>query len=513
MTDPPSSPPNVLLVTLDQWRADHLGAAGCPLPITPNLDRLAAGGAVFTNHFAQCSPCGPSRASILTGRYLMNHRSVNNGTPLPAGGTNLAQEVRKGGYDPVLFGYTDTSVDPRTVEADDPRLRTYENVMEGFTVGVNVPTEAGPWLEWLRERGWDFTDVWDAYRQIDPAEAAGRGSTWAPVRYPAELSQAAHLTECVLDYLGNQPAPWFVHLTYLQPHPPFVAPEPFHDLVDPADVAPPHRRPTYEEEGAIHPLLGVMLNIDGVRADADEKEIRQLRATYAGMIAEVDAQFGRILDYLDASGQAGNTLVVVTSDHGEQAGDHWLMHKLGWFAESYHIPLVVRWPDGGVTPGRHIDALTENVDLMPTILQATGLPVPPQCDGASLLGHLNGDTPPRWRTEVRWEWDFRDPVLNLPGLAFGLRLDESALAVVRDRNGQYVHFSGAASGMPALYYDLVEDPHCTTNLASDPARAADVLDMAQRMLTWRLQHTGGDLVNTMCTPGGVVTRDDPPRYA
>ena len=104
---------NVLFITADQWRGDCLSAAGHACVKTPNLDALALDGALFTNHYSQASPCGPARASLYTGMYLMNHRSVRNGTPLDARHTNVALEVRKAGFDPALFGYTDISPDPR----------------------------------------------------------------------------------------------------------------------------------------------------------------------------------------------------------------------------------------------------------------------------------------------------------------------------------------------------------------------------------------------------------------
>lgn len=104
---------NFLLITADQWRADCLGAVGHPVVRTPTLDRLVAAGTLFRRHYTVASPCGPSRASLWTGTYACNHRSVTNGTPLDARFTNLALEARAAGYAPVLFGYTDTSTDPR----------------------------------------------------------------------------------------------------------------------------------------------------------------------------------------------------------------------------------------------------------------------------------------------------------------------------------------------------------------------------------------------------------------
>ena len=116
---------NILFITADQWRGDCLSALGHPCLRTPNLDRLAAEGVLFRRHYSQATPCGPGRASLYTGLYLHNHRSVINGTPLDARHSNFALEARKAGYDPALFGYTDISPDPRTLPAGDPALTTY----------------------------------------------------------------------------------------------------------------------------------------------------------------------------------------------------------------------------------------------------------------------------------------------------------------------------------------------------------------------------------------------------
>src|SRR5690349_8925140 len=123
---------NVLFITGDQWRFDALSALGHPVVSTPNLDALAADGALFRRHFTNASPCGPSRSSLHTGLYLMTHRSGRNGTPLDARFTNWAKELRKAGYDPSLIGYTDISADPRVHAPGDPALKTYEGVLPGL---------------------------------------------------------------------------------------------------------------------------------------------------------------------------------------------------------------------------------------------------------------------------------------------------------------------------------------------------------------------------------------------
>ena len=133
--------PNVLLVTLDQYRGDSLSCAGHPIVRTPHLDALAGDGVRLANHYAQAAPCAPGRAALYTGTYQMTNRVVANGTPLDERFDNVARLARRAGYRPTLFGYTDQGVDPRTVtDPDDPRLSDYEaGILPGFDVGLHLP--------------------------------------------------------------------------------------------------------------------------------------------------------------------------------------------------------------------------------------------------------------------------------------------------------------------------------------------------------------------------------------
>lgn len=510
----------MLLVTFDQWRADHLGALGSPLPITPNVDALAAHGVTFAGHYSATAPCGPSRTSMLTGRHLMGHRAVNNGTPLSAELPTLPRLMQDAGYDPVLFGYTDTTLDPRLLAPDDPRRSSWEQPMPGFRagratgddVGVNVDTAAATWLAWMAERGHPFDDVWSAYGVADLPDSESAMAD-RPAPYPAELSPAAHLTDETIDYVRGRREPWFAHLTYLQPHPPFVLPEEWFGFIDPNDVGAPNRLADRAAESAIHPLLATFLSIPQL-TEPDEWGNARWRATYASMVAEVDHQFGRLLDVLDADGQADDTLVIVTSDHGEQLGDHWLRHKLGWFPESYHVPLVMRWPaaqrtaDGAPPQAATVRSFTGHVDLLPTILDAVSQPegegaptsrpaLEEQLDGASLLGHLTGNpaAAPQ-RRAAHWEWDFRDPQHRLPEAALGLGLDRCSLVARRSDDWLTVTFSGAPT-MPPLAFELTTDPGCHVDRSGDPDVAPALLDATRDTLAWRLRNTRGPLVNEL----------------
>jgi arylsulfatase A-like enzyme len=271
-------------------------------------------------------------------------------------------------------------------------------------------------------------------------------------------------------------------------------------MYEPAEMPGFRRAPSVEEEAKQHPYLAWHLSRERKAAEMPEAHLRQLRATYCGMIAEVDANIGRLVAQLKASGQYDETLIVFSCDHGDMLGDHWYLGKEGYFEQAYHIPLIVRAPGGG--RGRRVEAFTEGVDLMPTILDVLGGKIPAQCDGESLAPWLKGETPAAWRGEAHWEFDFRDVVDGAPEPALGLRLDECCLGVIRDARYKYVHFAG----LPPLFFDLAEDPHELRNRAGDPAYAARVLEYAQKMLSWRMRHDERTLTGLHLCAQGVVER-------
>ncbi len=509
---------NVLFITVDQWRGDCLSTLSHPVVRTPTLDDLASRGVLFSSHWANTAPCGPSRATLYTGMYAMNHRSVLNGTPLDDRFTNVARLARAAGYDPVLFGYTDTSVDPRTVGPDDPGLRTYEGPLPGFTVAALLDESKQLWGRWLAEQGYDVpSNPVELYGpQTDYPDADEHGASWAPTRFAAEHSETAFLVERLLswfDQAGDEP--WFVHASFIRPHPPYRNPVGYHDRYS-ADDGPPFRGCVERsDEQLVHPLPAVALNVPGVGCPVDERDRRQQRATYWGAMAEVDDQLARLFTALADGGHLRDTLVVLTSDHGEQAGDHWLVQKLGYWDQSYRVPLIVVDPRGDAdgTRGSVVDAVTEHVDVLPTICDWIGVETPVQCDGRSLRPFVVDDEPPPddWRSEAHWEWDFRDPATHLGEDILGIRMQECSLSVLRGDRWKYVHFAGPPTVLPPLLFDLETDPDETRNLAADPAHAAVVAECAQGLLSWRMRHADRTLTGHLLTPDGLVVRRDPIR--
>lgn len=489
-------PRNVLFITIDQLRADALSGPLGACVDTPNLDRLMREGVSFDNHFSVAVPCGPSRASMLTGLYVMNHRSIRNGTPLADHHATLASEARKAGYEPLLFGYTDTTPDPTHLHPEDPALQEYEGLANGFREIVEMRFEKSlAWRAHLLAQGYKMPPkgkgkMLSVYR---PVPSKGRlPRITDPAIYAAKDSDTAFLTDKTIEALSiRHDKSWFAHLTFIRPHPPFVAPTPYNTLVDPSDLPKPHvQRPD-------HPFLdawfsapsqkGLWWGFNGDCEKLGKADTARLRAVYMGLVAEVDHHLGRVLAWLDETKQMKNTLIVVTGDHGEMLGDKMMWGKESVFDPAYHIPLIIRDPDNRPTAGRRVKAITESIDIAPTILEWMGRTPPPAMDGRSLAPFMQRGQKSKisdWRDAAFMEVDFAEPnrITRFQN-TWGLPEQSCNAAILREARWKYVHFNG---GLPPMLFDLKADPQETTNLAADPAYAGEVSRLAQKMLDRRM---------------------------
>lgn len=466
---------NVLFITLDQFRGDSFGAAGHPMVATPTLDRIAGEGVRLERHYSQAAPCAPGRAAIYTGMYQMNNRVVANGTPLASAFDNVALVARRAGYDPTLFGYTDQGIDPfRANGPDDPRLNDYDGILPGFSVGLYMPESQAGWVQYLRAKGYEVESGW---------EPLLRGES----ERPAEDSLSGFLATRFLDWLDHQDSGWFAHLSFLRPHPPYAAAGEYSTMYEPADVEMPIA-PVGEDQR--HPLHEAALAWNGVAAPSDGDAMRFLKAQYYGMISEVDAQLGRVVRALEERGEWNDTLVVVTSDHGDQLGDHGLIQKLGFFPQSYHV--LGLWRDPRLKGGIAIKNFTENVDLLPTLAEALNVEIPIQCDGRSLVPLLEGHNV-AWRDAAHYEWDSRFMLLTNPGPGPSRQtLARRNLAVSVSDDLAYVQFGDGSFRC----FDIGLDPTWRTECHD----AERVLQAAQRQLVWRQGNLRHDLTDMLLSP-------------
>ena len=505
---------NVFLIVIDQLRADCLRLAINGKLVMPNLNEFRRHATTFNRHYSVTGPCGPSRASLLTGLYAMNHRSVRNGAPLRADLTNIALEVRRSGYEPLLFGYTDTSVDPRRRHPNDPDIRCYEGVMPGFNEVVEMRLESGsfPWRAHLLSRGYELPELgkFSAPHEINPLAGPNPSD---PAFYRAEDSDTAFLTDSCIGQLSvrseNQ---WFALLTYLRPHPPFIAPEPYNRMHDPKYAPPAERLATPEEEANFHPFSAVGMKQNSIAKTVEgygdqlnnesEADIAGLRSVYYGLASEVDHHVGRVIQFLKDSGQFDNTLVIITSDHGELLGDRRQWGKVSFHDAVFHVPLVIRDPDRIGMHGEEVDEFTESTDVSPTILDWLSGGFPSAMNGCSLLPHLAGQRPEGWRNCCYCEVDFGEP--DEPTVwqrELGLGLREANFLVLRERQFKLVHFNG---GLPPLLFDMQSTEGESLDLAGDPARSGELLRMTRKLLDHRMRHADHALSDMKLTEAGTV---------
>ena len=506
---------NILFIVADQLRADCVRGALADSLDLPNLRALMAEGVTFANHFTVATPCGPARASLLTGLYAMNHRSVRNGTPLNARHTNVALEARRGGYEPLLFGYSDTSIDPRGRDPEDPDVRSYEGVMPGFYEALQMRFDTNrAWLADLKAKSYRLPEIYlDIFRPVKADGSPGSAIT-DPALYKAEDSDTAFLTDQTIRGLSvREDEGWFAHVNYIRPHPPLVAPVPFNTMYDSAALPPPDRKGGVGDQKAKHPFFsaffsapantGLHIGFDGRMDRMPDKDARDLRAVYFGLASEVDRHVGRLIDYLKASGQYDDTLIIFTSDHGEMLGDHYIWGKETVYDPAFHVPLIIRDPKQRAAAGTVVEAMTESIDLAPTILEWVGLAPPPAFNGQSLAPFLRGEEPATWRDHVFAEIDFGDPeTATRYQKHLGLLLADSNLAILREARFKLVHFNG---GLPPLLFDLQNDPGEHVDLATDPAYARELMRLQARMLDHRMSHADRELSRMKLTAGGVVT--------
>ena len=182
--------------------------------ITPNLDKLASKSTIFKSHFTGIVPCGPSRATLLTGLYPCIHRSVRNGAPLDKSFTNIAKEVKKVGYDPKLYGYTDTTWDPRFLNDEDKKKYTYESPMEGFDPVCHLPEgNITLWANFLNSKGYDVKNLHDLYTREKPK--SDEGYVFKVWYIQTEHYDSTFLANEVIKNLENKISPFFYHISFL----------------------------------------------------------------------------------------------------------------------------------------------------------------------------------------------------------------------------------------------------------------------------------------------------------
>lgn len=386
--------PNVLFIAVDDMRCE-LGCYGTRHVQTPNLDRLAESGVLFTRAYCQQAVCNPSRVSLLTGlrpdATQVWDLVTDFRTKIPDAVT-IPQHFRAHGYRAVAYGKIFHNTFPDDVSWDEPTHNA-----EG-TIGYSPQN---------RRRLAAYKAKMKAAGKAPAAVERMRGPATEVQEQPDDMNaDGRHTTESLarLRELAAGESPFFLAVGYIRPHLPFITPKKYWDLYDrariPLATSPflPHGAPAVafgdRSLGGFYELRGYLDYADApspLERPLTEAQQREIRHGYYASVSFIDAQVGRLLNGLDELGLARNTLVVLWSDHGWKLGEH-----NGWCKQTnYEIdtraPLFVRAPDAAGN-GRRCEALVEFVDVYPTLCELAGLPIPENLSGTSLAPLLTDPT-------------------------------------------------------------------------------------------------------------------------
>ena len=495
-----SKPGNVLFIMADQLRWDYLSCYGASHIDTPNLDWLASQGVRFDRAYVQSPICGPSRMSFYTGRYARSHGSTWNGFPLRIGEPTMGEHLREVGVKCSLVGKTHMIPDREGMQrlGIAPESEIGALISEcGFDVfvrddGTNHSDYPGRHSEdydqYLRDHGMDGDNPWEEWANSAIGEDGTLRSGWllenAPLaaRVPKEHSETAWLTTRGMEYIEAQgDQPWLMHLSYIKPHWPYLAPAPYNDMYGVDDLPPVNRHERERQND--HPLMQAWTDMR-VSQSFSRDDVRNLVApVYMGLIKELDDQLGRLFDYLRRTGRMQDTMVVFCSDHGDNMGDHWMGEKDLFYDCSARVPMLVYdpRPEADATRGTVVNDLVEAIDLVPTFLDFFGAkPKPHILEGLSLQPKLHGKKTD-WREFAVSEYDYATRDARRPA---GVEQGDARLVMIFDGRWKYIH----AETFRPMLFDLETDPGELHDLGGDPAYADQITRLSAAHFKWARQH-------------------------
>jgi arylsulfatase A-like enzyme len=492
----------------DQLRWDYLSCAGHPTLRTPNIDALAAKGMRFTRAYVQSPVCGASRMSFYTGRYVQSHGANWNGVPLKVGEMTVGDYLRPLGWRTALVGKTHMRADTEGMQrlGIDPNSIIGVRVAEcGFDPyerddglhGIGPDGRFDPRLprynHYLNASGYGGENPWHDWANAAAGEGNSLASGWAmrnagkPARVAEADSETPYMTRRAIDFMREMcempeaaEAPWCLHLSYIKPHWPYIAPAPYHAMYGANDVLPAVR--SEAERADPHPIYREFMDLRVSKAFSRDEVRSTVIPVYMGLIKQIDDQIGSLLRSMQELGLMQNTMIVFTSDHGDYLGDHWLGEKDLLHEPSVKVPLIIYDPSqaADATRGLACEALVESIDLLPTFLAAVGADPGQQShrlEGRSLLPWLRGDAAASWRQFVISEYNYASlPVAEKLGVA----PRDADLFMVADRRWKYIH----APGFRPMLFDLDGDPNEFRDLGADPSCEGERQRLAGALARW-----------------------------
>lgn len=487
---------NILFIMCDQLRRDYLGCYGHPTLKTPHIDALAARGARFNRCYVQGTVCGPSRMSTYTGRYVSSHGSTWNFVPLSVQIPTMGDYMRKAGLRTAVVGKTHVVGDTAGMERLNIDPQSPQGILlsqggfepyarhDGVVLDASLKHRGYLYNDFLKKTGYHANNAWHDFANSGTGAAGTVLSGWKlrnsrlAARVDAAHSETAWATDTAVDFIREQgDKPWCLHLSYIKPHWPYIAPAPYHEAYGDGDVLPSVKSQAEREDQ--HPVYRAFRNHAESQAFSRDEVRLAVIPSYMGLVKQIDDNIGRLIDFLKRSGRLEDTLIVFTSDHGDLLGDHWLGEKEMFYEASAGVPLIIVDPDAEVR-GTVVDSLVEAIDLLPTFIDAIGLaPDDLWLEGRSLLPFMRRQVPIQ-----------RDAVFSELDYAFygarselGLGINEARAEMVATDRWKLIRYAGFE---PQLF-DLHQDLHELRNLGCEPALAQVRKELLARLTQWHTQ--------------------------
>ena len=410
---------NVVFIMTDQHRGDSFGAAGHPCVQTPNLDRLAERGLQFTNAYTVSPICGPARACLATSRYPHEINSFGNATCFDGKTPTVAHRLSENGIRAASVG----------------RMDFLPGVDHGYDAVLPTPRNPLAIAEFLRS---------PSVKRYDIPHTMLRVKHLDEDRLPHPFT---HILSW-LDELKPHEAPWHLFANTVRPHCPFTVPKKYVAMYEDCDIPMPVIPEGYLEN--LHPAMKELRFHWNIEELLSDEEIHLIRKSYYASITWVDKAMGRVIDKLEEKGILDQTLIIYSSDHGDNLGDHGMWQKCNFYESSAHVPLIMAGT--GIPAGQKVDTPVSHLDINPTILSAMGCSVPEDMRGEDLVALAKRGAEEKDRA------------------VFGEYHGPAAVTgefMVRQNEWKYIHYEG----MRPQLFNLENDPNEFQDLGGDPAHS------------------------------------------
>ncbi len=404
---------------------------------------------------------------------MFSHGSTWNQVPLPIGELTIGDYLRQSGIRTCVVGKTHMRPDTEGMS----RLGISKNTEIGLIVSepgfdpyerddglhpnnqIKNSSKKLSYNEWLNELGYDGENPWDSWANSAEGKNGEILSGWRlrnsnkPARISEKHSETAFMTNRAIEFIKeSNDRPWFLHLSYIKPHWPYMAPAPYHNMYSANQFYPVQR--TDAEKKINHPVYKAFME-NSISKTFSRDEVREtVLAGYMGLIKQIDDNLGRLFKFLEENNNMKDTMIVFTSDHGDYHGDHWLGEKELFHEQIVRVPMIIYDPNVSANNNRGVKEkrFIEAIDLLPTFLDAVGSKVSKhRLEGQSLIPMLRGEKIDIWKDSVFSETDYS---FNEARKILNLGASDARAFMIRNKKWKYIYYKG----FPSQLFDLENDP-------------------------------------------------------